>query len=198
MLVWIHVVASVLWLLLYTAQCLLIRWGNRGVHQRLGWAGLPLAIAVVVLGLIMTIEQGRRGFAMWWNPDLEVDGLGELVHPLGDLLSFSILVTAGFLWRRRIEAHKRLMLLATTGSMMAAPLAHLISYFPALQDVPPIILFPLAALYFSSAVHDWRTRGRIHPVSLWGGVLLFAFAFTRAALIGPSTAWHSFVGWLVK
>lgn len=43
--------------------------------------------------------------------------MGELVHPLGDLLTFGILVTAAVIWRKRPEVHKRLMLLATLGSM---------------------------------------------------------------------------------
>jgi hypothetical protein len=38
----------------------------------------------------------------------------------------------------------------------------------------------------------------MHPVSIWGGVLLFGWANLRAAVIGPSDAWHAFAGWLVR
>ena len=100
---------------------------------------------------------------------MKFEPLAELVHPLGDLLTFSLLVTAALVWRRRSDVHKRLMLLAAVGSMMAAPLIHLLSYFPPLRAVPPLILLPLAALYFSSAIHDRLTLGRMHPVSKWVG-----------------------------
>jgi hypothetical protein len=127
-----------------------------------------------------------------------MDSLAELVHPLGDLLTFSLLVTAALIFRRRSDVHKRLMLLAAVGSMMAAPLAHLIGYFPALRAVPPVILLPLAALYFSSAIHDRLAYGRMHPVSKWVGLSLLIFALVRAAVIGPSEAWHQFAGWLIS
>jgi uncharacterized membrane protein YozB (DUF420 family) len=193
----LHSLVAAMWLALFITQAVLVRGGNTRVHRRLGWIGIPLAIAVVASGLATTIAQGRRGFALWWDPDLKFDSLAELVHPLGDLLTFSLLVTAALIWRRRSDVHKRLMLLAAVGSMMAAPLVHLLSYFPTLRAVPPVILLPLAALYFSSAIHDRLTLGRMHPVSKWVGLSLLVFAMVRGAAIAPSAAWHEFAGWLI-
>ena len=176
-------------------------WSTGGKHKSIGGLdgfGAPLAIAVVVVGYVTTIAQGRRGFALWWDPALKTDALAELVHPLGDLLSFSVLVIAALVWRRRSDVHKRLMLLATVGSMMAAPLAHFFSYFPALRGGPPVILLPLAALYFSSAIYDRLAHGRIHPVSLWAGLSLLVWAMFRGLVIGPSVSWHQFAGWLIS
>ena len=195
--IWLHALVFSSWLLLYVAQAVLVRAGYRHVHRRLGWVGVPLAAAVVVVGYLTTVEQGRRGFPLWWDPAVQGDNVAELVHPFGDLLTFTVLVSAAFFYRRRPDAHKRFILLATVGSMMAAPLAHLISYFPALRAFPPVILLPLAALYFSSAIYDRLVHGRVHPVSLWGGVGLLAFSLLRGGLIGSSDAWHRFVGWLV-
>lgn len=124
--VWFHSLVFSLWLLLYVAQTALVRAGNRRVHRQLGWLGVPLAVAIVVVGYTTTLEQGRRGFALWWDPAHQVDAAADLVHPLGDLLTFTVLVLTAFLWRRRSDVHKRLILLATVGSMMAAPLAHLL------------------------------------------------------------------------
>jgi uncharacterized membrane protein YozB (DUF420 family) len=197
-LLWLHSLVFACWLLLYLSQTLLVRAGNRRLHRRLGWMGVPTAVAVIVLGYAVTIAQGSRGFALWWDPDMKVDALAELVHPLGDLLTFTVLVSAAFVWRRQTATHKRLMLLATVGSLMAAPLAHLLSYFPVLREGPPVILLPLGALYFASAIYDRIAHGRVHPVSLWGGIALFAFALVRAAVIGPSAPWHQFAGWLVQ
>jgi uncharacterized membrane protein YozB (DUF420 family) len=197
-LVWLHSLVFACWLLLYLAQTLLVRAGNRKFHRRLGWMGVPTAVAMIIVGYTVTIAQGRRGFALWWDPETKVDALAALVHPLGDLLTFTVLVGAAFVWRRQTAIHKRLMLLATVGSLMAAPVTHILNYFPALREVPPVILLPLAALYFASAIYDRIAHGRVHPVSLWGGITLFAFAFVRAAVIGPSALWHQFASWLIR
>ena len=77
-------------------------------------------------------------------------------------------------------------------------LAHFFSYFPALREGPPVILLPLAALYFSSAIYDRLAHGRIHPVSLWAGLSLLVWAMFRGLVIGPSASWHQFAGWLVS
>ena len=195
---WLHSLVAAMWISLYLAQTVLVHRRNTRAHRRLGLIGAPLAIAVVAVGYVTTIAQGRRGFALWWDPDLKTDALAELVHPLGDLLSFSVLVIAALVWRRRSDVHKRLMLLATVGSMMAAPLAHLVGYFPALREGPPVILLPLAALYFSSAIYDRLAHGRIHPVSLWAGLSLLVWAMFRGLVIGPSASWHRFAGWLIS
>jgi hypothetical protein len=129
---------------------------------------------------------------------VEGDPLGALVFPLGDLVSFAVLVAAALWFRRRPDIHKRLMLLATVGALMAAPLAHLLGRLPALRDTPPVILIPLAMLYLSGAIYDKLTSGRFHPVSLWGGVVLLVWAQARAAVVGPSDAWHAFTAWLVR
>ena len=91
------------------------------------------------------------------------------MFPLGDLLSFSLLVSLATLWRRRPDRHKRLILLATV-SLMGAPLAHVVGQVPALHAFPPVILLPLAAFYFAAAIHDRWTDGRVHPISLWGAI----------------------------
>jgi hypothetical protein len=36
--------------------------------------------AVVAVGYVTTIAQGRRGFALWWDPDLKTDALAEAEH----------------------------------------------------------------------------------------------------------------------
>jgi hypothetical protein len=44
---------------------------------------------------------------------------------------------------------------------------------PLLREMRPIILVPIALLLFASAVYDRVSRGRIHPASLWGAVIIF-------------------------
>ena len=160
---------------------------------------MGLAVAMVLVGYTTAIDTGRRGFDLSGDLNVAQDPLGYLVFPLGDLLSFTVLVAAAFWYRRTPAIHKRLMVLATAGSLMGAPLAHFIGHTPALRDIPaPVILLPLTALYFANAIHDRLTRGRIHRLSLWGGVALLVWANVRAAVVAPSAAWRSFAGWLVS
>jgi hypothetical protein len=186
------------WLLLYLVQASLVATHRVSVHRRLGLAGLALAPAMIITGYATSIAMARRGFDVSGDLAVEGDPLGALVFPLGDLVSFAVLVAAALWFRRRPDIHKRLMLLATVGALMAAPLAHMLGRLPALRDTPPVILIPLAMLYLSGAIYDKLTSGRFHPVSLWGGVVLLVWAQARAAVVGPSDAWHAFTAWLVR
>lgn len=196
-LVSIHGMLFSAWLLLYLLQTHLVATGRRTVHRTVGIVGGPLAITMVVVGYATAIAMARRGYDL--SGDLATtDPLGALVFPLGDLVSFSVLIGAGFWWRGRTEVHKRLMLLATVGALMAAPLAHLLAKFPAVRDSPAVIVLLLALLYFSPAIHDRVSKGRVHPVSIWGGAVLLIWANLRAGFIGPSERWHHFAAWLIS
>ena len=90
------------------------------------------------------------------------------------------------------------MLLTTVGPMMAAPLVHLWVQLPYVPARSPLFLASMIALLFAGAVYDRLSRGRFHPVSLWGAVALFVWGNLRALVIGPSDAWHQFAGWLIR
>jgi hypothetical protein len=197
-LVWVHGAVFSAWLLLYLVQTTLIAARCTAVHRRIGVAATVLAAAVLGVGYATAVAMARRGFDLSGDLNAAADPLRVLVLPLGDLVSFGVLVTGAFWYRRRPEVHARLMLLATAGALMAAPLAHLIAKIPALREAPPVILVPLSALCMASAVHDRIVDGRIHPVSLWGGVALLAWGPLRALVIGPSATWHLFAGWLIR
>jgi uncharacterized membrane protein YozB (DUF420 family) len=191
-----HGALGAAWLALYLVQTTLIGRGSREQHRRLGFVGIGLAITFAVTGYAVAIAQTRRGFDLSGDLHIADDPLAALVFPLGDLVSFSVLVGLATRWRRRPDRHKRLILLATV-VLMAAPLAHVIGQVPALQAFPPVILLPLAAFYFAAAIHDRWTDGRVHPISLWGAITLLVWAQGRAVLVGPSEAWHRFAAWLI-
>lgn len=193
-----HGVVFGAWLLLFLTQTLLIPKGRIALHRRLGCAGAVLAVLMVVSGYFTATAMARRGYDLSGDLVATVDdALTILVFQLGDLLSFGILVGLAVWYRHRSEVHKRLMLLATVGTLMPAPLAHIIGHSPFLREIKaPIILIPLVVLLFAPAVHDRLSRGRIHPVSLWVALALLVWANLRAAVIGPSDAWHQFAAWL--
>ena len=189
----IHGALYLAWLILFIVQSRLIGGGRIALHRRLGVLGGALALAMIVVGYRAAIEATHRGFKV----DRLNDPLAFLVFPLGDLLAFTVLIALALWFRKRPMAHKRLMLLATAGALMNAPMAHFFGDFPVFDTRPFVILLPMLLLLSASAVYDKRTLGKIHPVSLWGAIALFAYANLRAGLIGPSAAWHSFARWLV-
>jgi hypothetical protein len=193
-LVHIHGALFGFWLVFFILQARLIAAGRIAVHRRLGVAGGVLAATMIGVGIRTSIVAARHGYDL----DRRNDPLGFMIFPLGDLLAFAILVSAAIWFRKRPMAHKRLMLLATL-AMLNAPLAHLISTTPALFAIKaPIILVPMVLLLSASAVYDTLTLGRIHPVSLWPPIAMIVWSMLRAAVIGPSSAWHSFAGRLIS
>jgi hypothetical protein len=195
-----HGVVFAAWLVLFLTQTLLVPKGRVTLHRRLGYVGAGLAVLMVVSGYFTAIAMSRRGYDLSGDLAATVDdALTILVFQLGDLVSFSILVGLAVWYRRSSEVHKRLMLLATVGTLMPAALAHIIGHSPTLREIEaPIILIPLIALLSASAVHDRVSQGRIHPISLWVALALFVWANLRAAVIGPSDAWHQFAAWLIR
>jgi len=111
-----------------------------------------------------------------------------LLFPLAELVNFGVLVAAGFWYRRRSDIHKRLMLLAAI-VLTGEPILHLVGHlsrWPALRGAGVGISVPLTfLLLFSSAIHDRISRGRIHPVSLWVPILLFAWQILPASVVLP-------------
>ena len=85
---------------------------------------------MIVLGYMAAQAMARHGFDLSGDLDAQADPLFHLVFPLGDLVTLGALLLAGYWYRRRGDIHKRLMLLATVGGLMPAPLAHLIGHVP--------------------------------------------------------------------
>lgn len=195
-LVHLHAAVFSAWLVLYLVQSGLVATGRITVHRRLGIAAVVLAVAVVGIGYQTAVTAARRGYDL--PLDDSYDPFRFLAFTLGDLVSFTVLVAAGVGYRRRPEVHKRLMLLVTVGPMLSASLVHLWAQFPVPNAKLPLFIVSMAALLFAGAVYDRVTRGRFHPVTLWGAVILFLWGNLRAVVIGPSDAWHQFAAWLIR
>jgi hypothetical protein len=189
----VHGLVYALWLAVFIAQTSLVAARRVTLHRRLGYASLALFGAMVVLGYQAAVEGARRGFDLNYTND----PLGYMVFTMGALVGFTAFAAAGFWYRRRPEVHKRLMLLATVGPLMGAPLAHLFAHTEALRGRAILFVIILAALLFAGAFYDRLTRGRFHPVTLWGAVALFVWGNLQAAVIGPSQWWHRLAAWLI-
>src|SRR2546430_690377 len=101
---------------------------------------------------------------------------------------------------RRPKTHKRLLLLAGI-SLLEAGVAR--CFLPSLAPPGPLgpppvpVTIPPAfvayLLLVAAIVYDWRTRGRPHPVYVYGGLALIAIKLLNWP-ISITPLWHSFAG----
>jgi hypothetical protein len=177
------------WIVLYNVQALLIANDRVRTHRTLGVLGAAMATAMVPLGIALAITAVKEGHSPPGIPPLVF-----LAIPLFDMVVFAPLVAAGIYYRRRGDIHKRLMLLATV-SLTAAAVARMSRMIPipaALIAAGPLFYFGACdALIVAIAGYDLISRGRVHRVTLWGGVFIIASQVGRLALCGTH-AWLAF------
>jgi hypothetical protein len=151
-----------------------------------------------VIGLAAAIQTLTAGLAAGYGDHSRA----FLILPVSAISLFAGFFVAAIANVRRPEAHKRLMLLATI-SLLQAAMGRVFFILvtgggpglrPGLGEPPPLIigLVPsliIEILIVAGIVHDWRTRGRPHPVWLIGGAVMTAVVLVRVPLSGTS-------GWL--
>jgi uncharacterized membrane protein (DUF441 family) len=190
-LVHVHGVVYSVWILLVMAQTSLIAVGRPDLHRLAGTAGIALAVAIVVVGVMVAIESGRLDHG---PPDR--DQRSFLVYPLTNMLVFTVLAGASVALRERAAYHKRLMLLATM-TLVITPLAR-ISRMLELPFHPPAIGGMLLSDLFLAALvaFDLYQRGKLHPATLWGGGF-FLLTQPLRTWVGGTDAWRSFAASLI-
>jgi Na+-translocating ferredoxin:NAD+ oxidoreductase RnfD subunit len=115
------------------------------------------------------------------------------VIPFTSVLLFTGFAATGLLFRHQPGRHKRLMALAT---MAMLPPALGRAFFWLFGSTNPLWFFGATVLVIVAlAIHDRRTLGHTHPVTLWGGLLLAA-SFPGRLALGYTDAWSRFAHWL--
>lgn len=117
-LVILHAIAMSAWLLLFVAQPLLIARNHRRTHMALGRVGAMLAAAIIILGIGLAIQSTKL-----IPPEAIIWGLSPkqfMAVPLGTIAMFAGCVGLGVFYRRRLEIHRPMMLLATLSAVGAA------------------------------------------------------------------------------
>jgi hypothetical protein len=181
-----HAAVSLAWTILLIAQARLIAVHRIRLHRQLGLAGALLAVLVVGSGwAVMTgaLERAASAGDAAWTAAVRFVGL----LGLQELGLFVILIGAALSLRTRGAAHKRLMLLGTLALIPAATtrLPGDLTLMLTMGGLPEV-LFVL-----SLGVHDRRTRGRVHPATLWGGGVLVVTAVARS-WVADTDAWLAF------
>jgi hypothetical protein len=187
----VHGLIATVWIGLHVAQARLIAVRNVALHRRLGVFTAFVGVALVAEVLWMAIESARLGHGPPGR-----DPLQFLSVPVGTSTMFASFLALGLLLRKRREAHKRLMLLTTLTVLV--PAAARLEVLPLLNALPRGILtlsLTAAALAWAT-VNDWRTRGRVHPAYVIGGIaLLISMPLRR--WIGFQDFWMPVARWLV-
>ncbi len=163
----IHAGLFLAWVALFAAQVIFIRQGNPGLHKRLGLVGAGM-IPLMAISSVFA-ETYSEKFEAIHKPG----GQRFLIIPIFSLGLFLVFTIAGLLQRKRPAIHKRLLFLGTTllfgaaWSRVSGPLLRPIigyqglGFFTCRFIMTNVFLVMLAML-------DWRTKGRLQPVSATG------------------------------
>jgi uncharacterized membrane protein YozB (DUF420 family) len=185
---YVHGAAFTAWIVLLVVQASLVAAGRTDVHRRLGPWGVWLAAIMAVLGVLGALIAARRptGFV-----GIPVPPLQFLVIPIFDMALFASFVGLAIARRGDPQSHKRWMLLATMNLLAAA-----IARWPGVITVgAPPLFFGLTDLFLVALVAwDFASRGRPHPVTVRGGLLLVASQPLRLVISGTA-AWIGFARW---
>lgn len=181
----VHGLLFFAWIGLLLGQAVLARSGRLRWHRRIGWAALPLALAMSATGIGVGMFAVRRDLAL---------GMGDfacsqLVGVVTAMLLLPLFVAAALALRSRPDWHKRLMVLATIAILWPAWFRwrHLMPWVPR----PDIWLAVVLAdsLIVAAMIRDRWSFGRMHPAYAIFGTLLIA-EHVAEALLFDTPAWR--------
>jgi hypothetical protein len=209
----VHGATALAWLLLFATQALLVATGRGDLHRRLGWVGPLIAALVLLFGYYQLVDGAFRVSDLSGDfyrlmiepgspPFTEADFIAGFWGPIGQLVTFGLLVAAAIVFRRRPELHKRLMVFSLM-PMAGMPVAHLsgalVGRVPLSREALVVgWVVIVVAMHFIPAVHDKLTRGRIHRASIWIPLLLIGWFVVLNAVVAPSALAFRVGSWLLK
>ena len=186
----VHGIVFTAWMLLFVTQAALISARRVAWHRTLGIVAFCLPPLMIVLGVIAAIDALGRKVTIG-----ALDPATSLALPLWNITAFAIVIFGAWKARRRPDAHKRLIVLATV-SLSTAALGRL----PWAQLAIPAAAGPviaLAALILMVVAYDIFALRRVHRSTMWAAPVVFV-AGAFAVPIGMTAAWHDFAELLTR
>ena len=180
----VHGALFSLWMLLYLVQSTLISARRVAWHRSLGAIAYCLPPLMVVLGVVAAVEALHRGVVIG-----TLDPAVSMAIPLLSMPCFALVIFASWRARRRSDAHKRLVVLATITLVGAA--------FGRLHwrevSIPPAagVSIGIAFLLLCMVAYDLFSLHRVHRSTLWAAPLILAVQVVSVP-IGMTPVWHSF------
>jgi len=191
---YVHVLLSSLWLVLFVTQTALVGARHTRLHRRLGPWGVGLGVALVGVGLATVIVMRQRAIA---EHGANARAIAFLSIPLfGSLMSFAVPFLAAAALRKRRDWHRPLMLIATTSMTTAAQVR-----IPWLDGSPFPFLIPMitVGLMILAATQDGISRRRLAPawlVGILGWILIQAAAVYL--LVAAPKPWIDAAGFILR
>jgi len=184
----VHGAVFTLWMLIFTVQAALISARRVKWHRTFGTVAFCLPPIMIILGVIAAVDALHRGVQI--GP---LDPAVSLAIPLIGIFAFTIVIFASWRARRRPDAHKRLIMLATIGLVGAA-----FGRFPWQRiGLPPAAgaATGVGVLILIFLMYELATIHRIHRSTMWAAPLVFA-SIAFSVPIGMTPAWHAFAAFL--
>ena len=201
----VHGALFTAWMLLFVLQACLAASRRIALHRRAGVIGGLLVVPMLISGSLAAIAAARgeapisaaalRGETTLTVAALALPPLEAMVVPLTTMLLFGLFAGAGLAYRTRPDLHKRFMLLATLAMLPAAigrAMGRLLGATHPTLFFGAIVFFLLAIV-----IYDRRRLGRVHPVTLWGGLALM-LSFPARLALGKTDLWLATAEWLIR
>ena len=175
------------WITLFVTQTALVATKKTSLHMKLGIASLVIAPLMLLVGTYTALVRAKGP-----SPIPGVNPLSFLTIPLGDMLIFGILFGAAYYYRKKLDTHKRLMLLASIALLPAAVARWPLNF---IATGGPLVFYGLADLFIVPClIFDIVTRGKPHRATVLGGALIVVSHPLRL-IIGGTHAWIAFATW---
>ena len=184
----VHGAIFTLWMLLFTVQAALISARRVKWHRTFGTVAFCLPPIMIIIGVIAAVDALHRKVQI--GP---LDPAVSFAIPLIGIIAFTVVIYASWRARRRPDAHKRLIMIATMGLVGAA-----FGRFPwQLVGLPPAAgaTTGVGVVLLILVTYDLAAIRRIHRSTMWAAPLMFA-SIALAVPIGMTSAWHAFAAFL--
>jgi hypothetical protein len=178
-LLYVHGAVLTVWFLLTVVQGRLILTQRLRLHRRLGYVAAGYAAVVIVFGTLANLMM---------ISEIDSPEDGENIVVWGNfftLVMFAAFVSFAVVFRKRPEAHKRLMLLASM-SIVGPALARLPRwpiFAGGLEAGRNCAIAGLLIMFALLLTYDVVTRKKPHPAS-WVGMILILASLAGAVFLG--------------
>ncbi len=152
---------------------------------------MAYGVGVVIIGLVGTIA----AVGMHLDAGRLERARALLFIGFTDMLVFAPFLAAAWVYRRKPELHKRLIVVATT-VLLIAPV-HRMHWFLGGPPAPDVAVLAIWLLpIYVGMIYDGVTRRIVHPVYVLGILAILFMKYWRVHIM-RSDAWRSTADWAV-
>jgi len=164
---YVHGIVLTTWFVLVLVQTCLVAAGRTALHRSLGFVAIVVGFLIVPISAFVVVNAARRTHGAI-TPRLRLEVVGDLLS----LVWFAGFVAAGFVFRRRPQVHKRLMI-ASCFTIYGPVFVRFNAVYG--LPIPAPVVAPLALVTLGA--YDLIVTRRLHRSTVWialasGGVLL--------------------------